>query len=97
MIQESLGRSYSVPDDIDENPWASLTLWKLTWAWRLKVMVCHLYLQPDKESDLDAELNLPSAPSGNAVPAGRANTQFSELHWNLQNNLIGHEEDKINP
>lgn len=33
------------------------------------------YLQPDKESDLDAELNLPSAPSGHAVPAGRANTQ----------------------
>lgn len=33
------------------------------------------YLQPDKESDLDAELNLPSAPSGHAAPAGRANTQ----------------------
>lgn len=24
------------------------------------------YLQPDKESDLDAELNLPAAPMGNA-------------------------------
>lgn len=24
------------------------------------------YLQPDKESDLDSELNLPSAPSGHA-------------------------------
>lgn len=33
------------------------------------------YLQADKESDLDAELNLPSAPAGHAVPAGRANTQ----------------------
>ncbi|KDP34579.1 hypothetical protein JCGZ_12208 [Jatropha curcas] len=32
------------------------------------------YLQPDKEPDLDAELNLPSAPTGNAAaPAGRNN------------------------
>lgn len=30
------------------------------------------YLQPDKESDLDAELNLPPAPTGNAA-AGRSN------------------------
>ena len=30
------------------------------------------YLQPDKESDLDAELNLPAAPSGHAQP-GRSN------------------------
>lgn len=34
------------------------------------------YLQPDKEPDLDAELNLPSAPTGNAAAAaGRANAQ----------------------
>lgn len=34
------------------------------------------YLQPDKESDLEAELNLPSAPSGQtAAPHGRANAQ----------------------
>lgn len=34
------------------------------------------YLQPDKESDLDAELSLPSAPTGHAqMPAGRANAQ----------------------
>lgn len=36
------------------------------------------YLQPDKESDLDAELNLPSAPSGHsAVPAGQVNFPFN--------------------
>lgn len=34
------------------------------------------YLQPDKESDLEGELNLPSAPTGHAaVPAGRTNAQ----------------------
>lgn len=34
------------------------------------------YLQPDKDSDLDSELNLPSAPSGHAAnPAGRVNMQ----------------------
>jgi hypothetical protein len=34
------------------------------------------YLQPDKESDFDSELNLPSAPTGQtAVPHGRANAQ----------------------
>lgn len=33
------------------------------------------YLQPDKEHDLDAELNLPAAPSGNAVPPNRHNAQ----------------------
>jgi charged multivesicular body protein 5 len=29
------------------------------------------YLQPDKESDLDSELNLPAAPSGHAVTPNR--------------------------
>ena len=34
------------------------------------------YLQPDKEPDLDSELNLPAAPTGQAAtPAGRANAQ----------------------
>lgn len=34
------------------------------------------YLQPDKEPDLDAELNLPSAPTGQtADPHGRFNAQ----------------------
>jgi hypothetical protein len=29
------------------------------------------YLQPDKESDLDSELNLPAAPSGHAAAPNR--------------------------
>lgn len=35
------------------------------------------YLQPDKEPDLDAELNLPAAPMGH-VP-GRQNVQVTNL------------------
>lgn len=36
------------------------------------------YLQPDKEPDMEGELNLPSAPSGHtAVPAGRGNHQVN--------------------
>ena len=34
------------------------------------------YLQPDKESNFEGELNLPAAPIGHAaVPAGRNNAQ----------------------
>lgn len=32
------------------------------------------YLQPDKEPDLDDELNLPPAPTG--APSGRAQVSF---------------------
>lgn len=36
------------------------------------------YLQPDKETDYDAELNLPSAPTGQtAMHAGRAHGQVN--------------------
>lgn len=38
------------------------------------------YLQPDKEPDLDSELNLPSAPSGQAIPAGRSHAQVKSFH-----------------
>ncbi|XP_039024769.1 vacuolar protein sorting-associated protein 60.2-like isoform X2 [Hibiscus syriacus] len=81
-IQETLGRSYNVPDDIDEDEsWAvSIDLIQ-----KLDALEADMgteadgvpsYLQPDKEEpDLDAELNLPSAPSGNAAAAGRANAQ----------------------
>ena len=34
------------------------------------------YLQPDNEPSYE-ELNLPTAPSGHAVPAGRANNQVT--------------------
>lgn len=36
------------------------------------------YLQPDKEPDLEAELNLPSAPTGHAAAsAGRSDVQVN--------------------
>ncbi|KAF7131844.1 hypothetical protein RHSIM_Rhsim09G0141300 [Rhododendron simsii] len=58
MIQESLGRSYSVPDDIDEEELMG----------ELDALEADMGMQTE-------ELNLPSAPSGHAVPAGRANPQ----------------------
>lgn len=124
-IQETLGRSYNVPDDIDEDE-------LMGGKWRIWLGPClhfiifsgdqtpspqfyfllsqsHLnnhfllflvfgeteldaleldmgneteadgvpsYLQPDKEPDLEAELNLPPAPTGQtAVPPGRSNAQ----------------------
>lgn len=46
------------------------------------------YLQPDTESNLDSELNLPSAPTGQAaVPAGRSNAQVNSIDF-LQKQLV---------
>ncbi|KAK6933584.1 Snf7 family [Dillenia turbinata] len=76
-IQESLGRSYSVPDDIDEEElMGELDALEADMGLETESDGVPSYLQPDKEPDLDAELNLPAAPSGHAaVPAGRSNTQ----------------------
>ncbi|KAM7532249.1 hypothetical protein LguiB_035659 [Lonicera macranthoides] len=76
-IQESLGRSYSVPDDIDEEElMGELDALEADMGLDTESDGVPSYLQPDKEPDFDAELNLPSAPTGqSAVPAGRANTQ----------------------
>ncbi|CAM8971698.1 hypothetical protein QQ045_028818 [Rhodiola kirilowii] len=71
-IQESLGRSYSVPDDIDEDDLMG-ELDALEADMGLEDEGVPSYLQEDKESDLDAELNLPPAPTGQT--AGRANAQ----------------------
>ncbi|CAN4126376.1 unnamed protein product [Withania somnifera] len=77
-IQESLGRSYSVPDDIDEDELLG-ELDALEADMDTEAEGVPSYLQPDKEPDLDAELSLPSAPTGHA-PAGRANPQaYDEL------------------
>ncbi|KAM7526753.1 hypothetical protein LguiA_016655 [Lonicera macranthoides] len=76
-IQESLGRSYSVPDDIDEEDlMGELDALEADMGLDTESDGVPSYLQPDKEPDFDAELNLPPAPTGqSAVPAGRANTQ----------------------
>ncbi|KAK1354862.1 vacuolar protein sorting-associated protein 60.2 [Heracleum sosnowskyi] len=76
-IQESLGRSYSVPDDIDEEElMGELDYLEADMGMETESDSVPSYLQPDKESDYDAELNLPSAPTGQtAMHAGRAHGQ----------------------
>ncbi|CAL5406997.1 unnamed protein product [Camellia sinensis] len=77
-IQESLGRSYSVPDDIDEEDlMGELDALEADMGMETESDGVPAYLQPDKE-DLDGELNLPSAPTGHAVPAGRVSTQAED-------------------
>lgn len=41
------------------------------------------YLQPDKEPDLDSELNLPSAPIGQAAAAAGRNNAQVNMTFNL--------------
>ncbi|CAM8912979.1 hypothetical protein QQ045_031376 [Rhodiola kirilowii] len=64
-IQESLGRSYNVPDDIDEDDLMG-ELDALEADMGTEDEGVPSYLQDDKESDLDSELNLPPAPTGRA-------------------------------
>ncbi|XVF82719.1 hypothetical protein PTKIN_Ptkin16aG0071700 [Pterospermum kingtungense] len=74
-IQETLGRSYNVPDDIDEDELMG-ELDALEADMGSEADGVPSYLQPDKEEpDLDAELSLPSAPTGNAAAAARSNAQ----------------------
>ncbi|MQL87224.1 hypothetical protein Taro_019763 [Colocasia esculenta] len=65
-IQESLGRSYNVPDDIDEEELLG-ELDALEADMENEADAVPSYLQPDKEPDVEAELNLPAAPSGHAA------------------------------
>ncbi|KAJ6834339.1 charged multivesicular body protein 5-like isoform X2 [Iris pallida] len=79
-IQESLGRTYNVPDDIDEEDlMGELDALEADMGMETESDAVPSYLQPDRESDLDAELNLPAAPIGNAAtPANRQNAQMED-------------------
>lgn len=78
-IQESLGRSYNVPDDIDEDDlMGELDALEADMGTETEFDAVPSYLQPDKEPDLDAEFNLPSAPTGNAVHPNRQNAQAED-------------------
>ncbi|KAF7820449.1 vacuolar protein sorting-associated protein 60.2 [Senna tora] len=79
-IQESLGRSYNVPDDIDEDElMGELDALEADMGNETEMDGVPSYLQPDKEPDLDAELNLPTAPTGHtAAPPGRSNAQAED-------------------
>lgn len=69
-IQETLGRSYAVPDDIDEDDLMG-ELDALELDMESESQGVPSYLQPDQEPDVAEELNLPSAPTRPAaVPAG---------------------------
>lgn len=76
-IQETLGRSYGVPDDVDEEElMGELDALEADMEFEEGVPS---YLQPDKEPDLDSELNMPSAPMGHtSMPAGRTNAQAED-------------------
>ncbi|KAL1542269.1 vacuolar protein sorting-associated protein 60.2-like [Salvia divinorum] len=78
-IQESLGRSYNLPDDIDEDELlGELDALEADMGFETEGGMPS-YLQPDKESDLEGELNFPSAPTGHApVPPGRVNMQAED-------------------
>ncbi|KAI3792133.1 hypothetical protein L2E82_06003 [Cichorium intybus] len=79
-IQESLGRSYSVPDDIDEDKlMGELDALEVDMGKEGESEGIPSDLQPDNEPDLNEELNLPQAPSGHAVPAGRVNNHVNLL------------------
>ncbi|CAD5185143.1 unnamed protein product [Musa acuminata subsp. malaccensis] len=82
-IQESLGRSYNVADDIDEEELMGgmcIQFYLLVWiinaeldalesdmGAKMESDAIPSYLQPDTETDLDAKLNLPAAPTSNAA------------------------------
>lgn len=79
-IQESLGRSYNVPDDIDEEELlGELDALEVDMGTEMDADGVPSYLQPDKDHGVEAELNLPSAPIGHAtIPAGRSNVQAED-------------------
>ncbi|KAJ8440730.1 hypothetical protein Cgig2_005461 [Carnegiea gigantea] len=77
-IQETLGRSYNVPEDIDEEDLMG-ELDALEQDMESESQGVPSYLQPDKKPDMEEELNLPSAPAGPAVgPPERANVQHAD-------------------
>ncbi|OAY72445.1 charged multivesicular body protein 5-like [Ananas comosus] len=76
-IQESLGRSYNIPDYIDEEElMGELDALEADMGTETESSGVPSYLQPDKEPDLDAELTLPAAPTG--VPPNRQNPQMED-------------------
>uniref|UniRef100_A0A2P2JZU3 Charged multivesicular body protein 5-like n=1 Tax=Rhizophora mucronata TaxID=61149 RepID=A0A2P2JZU3_RHIMU len=76
-IQETLGRSYNVPDDIDEEElMGELDALETDMGMETEADGMPSYLQPDREPDLDSELNLPSAPTGQ--PASRTNAPAAD-------------------
>nr|XP_043617359.1 vacuolar protein sorting-associated protein 60.2-like [Erigeron canadensis] len=78
-IQESLGRNYNVPDDIDEEDlMGELDALEADMGLETESEGVPSYLQPDNVTDFNDELNLPSAPSGHALPARKVSNQAED-------------------
>eukprot|EP00249_Psilotum_nudum_P009120 c21722_g1_i1 orf=388-1095(+) len=77
-IQESLGRSYSVPDDIDEEElMGELSALEADLGAEIQAEGLPSYLQPDKEPDAE-ELNLPSAPFSYTTGSSQVTPQATD-------------------
>ncbi|XP_076911409.1 vacuolar protein sorting-associated protein 60.2-like [Bidens hawaiensis] len=77
-IQESLGRSYNVPDDIDEEDlMGELDALEADMGLETEGEGVPSYLQPDNEPNYE-ELNFPSAPTGHAIPARKVNNHVED-------------------
>ncbi|CAH2054170.1 unnamed protein product [Thlaspi arvense] len=73
-IQETLGRSYSVPDGLDEDDlMGELEALEADMGNETEADGMPSYLQPDKQTDYDDELNLPTVPTG--APPGRVQAE----------------------
>ncbi|OAY79709.1 Charged multivesicular body protein 5 [Ananas comosus] len=69
-VQESLGRNYNVPDDIDEEDLlGELDALEADMGMETEPNAVPSYLQPDKETELEEEMTLPAAPTGQAAAA----------------------------
>jgi charged multivesicular body protein 5 len=67
-IQETLGRSYNVPDDLDEEElMGELDALEADMGTETESEGMPSYLMRDKEPEMDSDLNLPAAPSGHAA------------------------------
>ncbi|KAG0573460.1 hypothetical protein KC19_VG180200 [Ceratodon purpureus] len=66
-IQETLGRSYGVPDDLDEEElMGELDALEADMGLETEEGMPS-YLQDDKEDETESDINLPAAPSGHAA------------------------------
>ncbi|MCO5594252.1 hypothetical protein L7F22_048279 [Adiantum nelumboides] len=83
-IQESLGRSYSVPDDIDEDELlGELDALEADMGLETESSEMPSYLQPDKEPEFDTEL--PPVPSGHTTAP---QAQFQIVHVEGKKNVV---------
>ncbi|KFK38454.1 hypothetical protein AALP_AA3G115500 [Arabis alpina] len=76
-IQETLGRSYNIPDGLDEDDlMGELDALEYDMGNETEVDGMPSYLQPDKETDFDSELNLPPVPTGGNSGRVQAEDEF---------------------